>query len=166
MSEIAKTFNQAGKLNVDCLERHVAHSSSSTFQQRSKDSTHQTSPRVTLRLTVEEHARLTELAHGMTLSAYIRACLFHSDVAPRKRKKREPVKDEKALAELLGLLGQSRIANNLNQLAYQANAGSLLLDDHSLAMITEAYDYVRFMRSQLILALGIGDIQTTVERPL
>ncbi|MEO1749941.1 MAG: hypothetical protein AAFR27_15240, partial [Pseudomonadota bacterium] len=70
------------------------------------------SPRVTLRLTQDEHAKLIELAHGRTLSAYIRACLFDGDIAPRKRKKREPVKDEKAIAELLGLLGQSRIANN------------------------------------------------------
>ena len=41
-------------------------------------------------------------------------CLFESEVAPRKRKSREPVKDEKAIAQLLGLLGLSRIANNLN----------------------------------------------------
>lgn len=114
-------------------------------------------PRVTLRLTEAEHAKLSELAHGMTLSAYIRACVFASDAAPRKRKKREPVKDEKAIAQLLGLLGQSRVANNLNQLAYAANSGSLLFDDETQAMIFEAYQHVCFMRSQLILALGISD---------
>ncbi|MEO1701959.1 MAG: plasmid mobilization relaxosome protein MobC [Pseudomonadota bacterium] len=112
---------------------------------------------MTLRLTEAEHAKLVELAHGMTLSAYIRACLFDGDKAPRKRKKREPVKHEKAVAELLGLLGQSRIANNLNQLAYAANTGSPLLDDETHGMITEAYDHVRFMRSRLIVALGLAD---------
>lgn len=116
-----------------------------------------TAPRVTLRLTEDEHAKLLELAHGMTLSAYIRACVFVGDAAPRKRKKREPVKDEKAIAQLLGLLGQSRIANNLNQVAYAANSGSLLFDDETQAMISEAYRHVCFMRSQLILALGIAD---------
>ena len=58
---------------------------------------------------------------------------------------------------MLGLLGQSRIANNLNQLAYAANSGSLLFDDETQAMIFEAYQNVCFMRSQLILALGIAD---------
>ena len=121
-------------------------------------------PRVTLRLTAEEHAKLLSLARGMTLSAYIRACVFAGDAAPRKRKNREPVKDEKAIAQLLGLLGQSRIANNLNQLAYAANSGSLLFDDETQAMISEAYQHVCFMRSQLILALGIAD-STKSKRP-
>lgn len=121
-----------------------------------------TAPRVTLRLTADEHAKLLELAHGITLSAYIRACVFGGDAAPRKRKKREPVKDEKAIAQLLGLLGQSRIANNLNQLAYAANSGSLLFDDETQVIISEAYQHVCFMRSQLILALGISDSQKAI----
>lgn len=115
-------------------------------------------------MTEDEHAKLLELAHGMTLSAYIRACVFASDAAPRKRNNREPVKDDKAIAQLLGLLGQSRIANNLNQLAYAANSGSLLFDDETQIMISEAYQHVCFMRSQLILALGIAD-STKSKRP-
>ncbi|MEL7274767.1 MAG: plasmid mobilization relaxosome protein MobC [Pseudomonadota bacterium] len=154
MSGLGTEFRTAGDFASGPITKPARAPSS-----RSKTKFGKTSPRVTLRLTPEEHAKLTELAHGLTLSAYIRACLFGSKVAPRKRKKREPVKDEKAVAELLGLLGQSRIANNLNQLAYRANTGSLLLDDHSLGMITEAHDHVRFMRSQLVVALGIADVR-------
>ena len=51
--------------------------------------------------------------------------------APRKVRVRVPVKDQQALAQVLGLLGQTHIANNLNQIAYEANCGSLLMDEET-----------------------------------
>nr|WP_306264945.1 plasmid mobilization relaxosome protein MobC [Pararhizobium sp. IMCC3301] len=113
-------------------------------------------PRVTLRLTEDELAQLKHLSAGMSVSAYIRKCLFGGDGAPRKIRLRAPVKDQEALGRVLGLLGQSRIANNLNQLAYDANSGTLLLDQQSEDQINEAYAYVRSMRLDLTQALGIG----------
>ena len=64
------------------------------------------------------------------------------------------VADKEALAQILGLLGQSRIANNLNQLAYHANTGSLPVDDVTKGQIEEAYGHVLFLRKSLIRALG------------
>jgi hypothetical protein len=84
-----------------------------------------TIPPFSLRLTFEERAKLERDAAGMALGAYIRSRLLDAEtVAPRKRGK-FPVKDHQALAQLLGLLGQSRLANNVNQLARAANTGSL-----------------------------------------
>jgi hypothetical protein len=66
-----------------------------------------------------------------------------------------PVKDQEAMARALALLGASRIANNLNQLAHKANTGSLIMDDNALAQIDATYAHVRLMRDELVSALGL-----------
>ena len=113
---------------------------------------------ITLRLSDEEKEKLKQLSQSMSVSAYIRQCVFGEQTTRRKRAARVPVQDEQSLAKVLGLLGQSRIANNLNQLAYQANSGSLVMDDGACAQIEEAYKHVRFMRRELIKALGLVDV--------
>ncbi len=110
---------------------------------------------ITLRLTRKERAKLEELAQSMTLSAYIRMVLFAEDVAPRKSSKRAPVKDHEELAQVLALLGQSRIANNLNQLAKEAHLGSLIIDEQTKRQIDEACFHILDMRQHLIKALGL-----------
>ncbi|MCT4609431.1 MAG: hypothetical protein N4A70_09510 [Pelagimonas sp.] len=110
-------------------------------------------PPVTLRLTAAERERLEELAVGMTLSAYIRACVFAEEEKRRKRRPKDTVADKKALAECLSLLGQSRMASNLNQLAYQANIGALVVDDDTKAQITDSYEAIKEMRALLVAAL-------------
>ena len=62
--------------------------------------------------------------------------------------------DQQAIAQILGLLGQSRIANNLNQLAYHANIGALVMDDETREQISEANNHVAFLRQTLIKMLG------------
>lgn len=109
---------------------------------------------VTLRLTETERQQLEELADGMTLSAYIRACLFAREERRRKRRPHSVVADRQAAAEALALLGQSRIASNLNQLAYQANIGALTIEDRERAMIGDAYAHVLSIRALLVAALG------------
>lgn len=47
-----------------------------------------TSPRITLCLSEEELVKLKNLSHGISLSAYIRKCLFGKDVTPRKLRSR------------------------------------------------------------------------------
>lgn len=108
-----------------------------------------------LRLTFEERAKLERDAAGMALGAYIRSRLLDSDlVAPRKRGK-FPVKDHQALAQLLGLLGQSRLANNVNQLARAANTGSLPVTPDVESALLSAVGDVSEMRQLLIQALNI-----------
>lgn len=85
-------------------------------------------PPLSVRLGPKERERLEQDAGEMSLASYIRSRLFDSTVEPnRKHMKRGrfPVKDHQALAQLMGLLGQSRIANNVNQLARAANTGTL-----------------------------------------
>lgn len=110
---------------------------------------------ITLRLTDEEREHLKCLSEGMTMSAYIRKCVFGNKVTRRKRRVHTVVKDQKAIANILGLLGNTHMANNLNQLAYQANTGSLLIDEESEKEIKLACAHIAWMRVKLIEALGL-----------
>ncbi len=123
-------------------------------QATSRESRPSKSP-ITLRVTNEERDRLKSLAAGMSVSAYIRKCIFAGDAVRRKRQSHMPVKDQAAMARALALLGASRIANNLNQLAHQANIGSLIMDEDACTQIDEAYAHVRLMRDELVSALGL-----------
>jgi len=113
------------------------------------------SPRITLRLTEEEHAKLIKAAEGVSVSSYIRKKLFGKDASLRKTRSRVPVRDQQALAQVLGKLGQTRIANNLNQIAYEANCGSLLMDEETEQEIKLACAQIAWIRVTLIEALGI-----------
>ncbi|MCG8382393.1 MAG: hypothetical protein MJA28_09290 [Gammaproteobacteria bacterium] len=109
-----------------------------------------------LRLTFEERAALEQSAGNRPLGAYIRSKLFGGTEAPRKRRSRtrKPLKDEKALGELLGKLGESRLASNVNQLAKAANSGSLPVTPDTEKALQNACDDVRTMRILLMQALG------------
>lgn len=108
---------------------------------------------ITFRPTDEERAMLQADAAGMSKSAYIRKCLFGSKASKRV----VPEADRLLLAQILAKLGESRIANNLNQIAYHANYGSLVLDDVTIEEINEACLHVAWMRAQLIEALGLKE---------
>lgn len=125
------------------------------FYETKKPEKDKTLSPVTLRLTKDEISTLNNLSKGMSRSAYIRKCLFGKATAPRKVRSRVPVKDQEALAQVLGLLGQTRIANNLNQIAYEANCGSLLMDEETENEIKLACAHIAWIRVKLIEALGI-----------
>lgn len=110
---------------------------------------------MTLRLTEDELDRLKKAAAGVSVSSYIRGKLFGKDVSLRKTRRRNPVKNDEALAQVLGKLGQSRIANNLNQIAYEANCGSLLMDEETEQEIKLACARIAWIRVKLIEALGL-----------
>ncbi len=114
-------------------------------------------PRVTLRFSPDDYKRLKQLADGMALATYIRAKALGEDRPRRRLRSMASVADKKKLAQILGLLGQSRIANNLNQLAHHANIGSLVMDEDTQAQICETYDHVLFLRKTLIAALGLRE---------
>jgi len=111
---------------------------------------------ITLRLTSSERERLEKLAAGMTLSAYIRACLFETEDKRRPRRSKILTQDKEEIAQILSLLGQSRIANNLNQIAHHANLGMLEIDPTVVDKIEEAYGYIYDMRDRLVKALRSG----------
>ncbi|WP_373354507.1 plasmid mobilization relaxosome protein MobC [Pseudoroseicyclus sp. CXY001] len=109
---------------------------------------------MTVRLSPEDHAKLTELANGTALSVFLRAKAL-GEILPRRRASGLAIEDREAIGKLLGLLGQSRIANNLNQLAHHANIGTLPVDDTTASDLQEACHAVIAMRAILMQALGL-----------
>ena len=146
MKTVQKDFQHASAAadTRGCLERKTV-----------RHKTPRDCPRVTLRLSVDDHERLKEMADGMALATFIRALLLDEQLPRRKRRSSASIADKQAIAQILGLLGQSRIANNLNQLAYHANVGSLAMDAAALAQIEEAYDHILVLRQTLLKALGM-----------
>ena len=117
-----------------------------------------------IRLTDEEKDLLSDRAGKLPLGVYIRGMILASDEQsprPRQRNPRTPVKDHGALARVLSALGQSRIANNLNQLAKAVNIGVLPVSPETEQDIGEACSAVSAMRNALIVALGLK----TEDRP-
>jgi len=110
-----------------------------------------------LRLSFDERARLEQDASGMALGAYIRDRLFGEDAAPRQTRGHFPVKDYAALGRVLAALGQSRLSNNLNQLAKAVNTGSLPVTPETEADLRQACKDVQAMRRDLLIALGLQE---------
>lgn len=112
-------------------------------------------PPFSLRLTFEQRARLEQEAGEMSLGGYIQSRLFDAGNPSPRRRSKAPVKDQKALAQAIGLLGQSRLSSNLNQLARSANTGSLPVTPDTEAALLEAVAEIREIRRLLIEALNL-----------
>ncbi|MBO6866572.1 MAG: hypothetical protein JJ877_05970 [Thalassococcus sp.] len=111
-------------------------------------------PPFSLRLTYEERARLDAERGDKSLAAYIRERLFGNDAAPRKKRGNSPVQDKEALGRVAGALGQSRLSQNMNQLAKAVNTGSLPITPETEAEIKEACREISELRTALLAALG------------
>ncbi len=115
-----------------------------------------TSP-FSLRLSLEERKRLEQYAAGLSLREYIRQRIFDESLPKRRTRGKHPVKDHKVLSQLLGELGRSRLASNMNQIAKALNIGSLELTPETETALLEACADIYEMRNMLIKALGLGD---------
>lgn len=109
-----------------------------------------------LRLTRAERERLESEAGTMPLGAYVRERLFGENSAPR-RKRRRPAVDQTGLAKVLGMLGSSRLAANVNQLAKAAKLGLIAgAAPELIQQIMDACEDIRTMRNALLSALGMS----------
>lgn len=119
---------------------------------------------LSVRFSDAEKARLAELAGGKPVSLYIRERALEGQT-DRRRARPGPVKDGDSLGKLLGLLGQSRIASNLNQLAKAANQGSLPVTEETEADLRAACAGVFDMRLLLLQALGMRILDEVAASP-
>jgi hypothetical protein len=107
-----------------------------------------------LRLTFEERAALEAAAGDLPLGTYIKAVLFGQDLQKVRQRHKNPVKDHEALGRVLAALGQSRLSNNLNQLARAVNTGTLPVNPETEADLQAACADVSALRAALMEALG------------
>lgn len=110
---------------------------------------------VSLRLTLDERARLEREADGRSLSDHIRERLFNGDAAPRKIRGLKPVKDRQALARVLSALGRSGLAEDFGTLAWALEDGQLCLSAESEHALRRACGQINAMRRDLVAALGL-----------
>lgn len=113
-----------------------------------------------IRLTDDEKRLLIERAGELSLGTYVRGLILRDgecQVRRRIRRSRTPTRDDVALARVLAALGQSRIANNLNQIAKAVNIGVLPVTPETDYEIAEACSAVIGMRRELMHALGLLD---------
>lgn len=105
---------------------------------------------ISIRVMEAEHKALQKRANGLSLSAYIRACLF----ADTRLSSQD---DKKLLAQILAKLGQSNIANHLRDLANLARSGSLPLTPETTAKLDQACQDIAEIKSSLMNALRIKE---------
>jgi hypothetical protein len=107
-----------------------------------------------LRLTFEERAALESAAGDLPVGTYIKAVLFGQDLQKVRQRHKNPIKDHEALGRVLAALGQSRLSNNLNQLARAVNTGTLPVHPEIEADLQAACADVSALRAALMEALG------------
>lgn len=112
-----------------------------------------------LRLSDEERAALEAKAGGRPLAAYIKAAILDGDMQTLRKRRAVPEADQALLAQILARLGQTRTANNLNQIAKHLNQGTLVLDEELVRDLNAAIADVAWMRAILMQALGLRSTQ-------
>ena len=108
-----------------------------------------------IRLTDAEKRLLLERAGRVPLGTYIRDLILKGDVQVKRARRVNPVKEHEDLARILAALGQSQIANNLNQIAKAVHIGALPVTPETDAGIMGACAAVSAMRVELMRALGL-----------
>lgn len=114
-------------------------------------------PPFSLRLNADERRQLEEDAGRHSMSSYIKSCLFDPDRPVKPVRGLTPVKDQEALAQVLALLGSSRLSEHLAELADQARHGVLPLDGETETGLRRACEDIQVMRRFLLAALGIRE---------
>ena len=109
-----------------------------------------------MRLTRAQRRKLGEDAAPLPVGEYVRSRLFDNPT-PLKRTSRRPVQDEKALVQVLGALGRSRLSSNLNQLARAVHSGSLPVTPETEQAIINACAQINAMSAELVKALGLPE---------
>lgn len=117
-------------------------------------------PPVSIRLSDDEYARLRRDAGVLSMAAYIRLKVFGEEKsAPRRkaymRKKTSPSSELVMIGHMLGGLGVSEIAANLNDIAKAARIGAMPVSPQLEREIQAACDAVQDMKARLITVLGV-----------
>lgn len=111
---------------------------------------------LSIRLTPDERKNLELRSGTVPVSTYVKRQLFNDQrSAATQFRKASP--DRTMLAQLLAVLGESRIAPNLRTLADEAEVGTLIADPETTERLIQACDDVRLMHNALMRALGLRE---------
>lgn len=99
-------------------------------------------------------------AGDMPLGAYIISRVLNAGAPPPRQRRGLGSEDRELIGRALGQLGQSRLANNFNQLAKLANSGALPVTPDTEAALQQGVAEIAEMRRILIAALGLDSGQS------
>ncbi|WP_228846993.1 plasmid mobilization relaxosome protein MobC [Halocynthiibacter styelae] len=108
-----------------------------------------------LRLTADERAQIEAQAGSMPLASYIKSVVLNADAPKYRQRRKAPDAKQQLLAEVLVRLGQTRQANNLNQIAKHLNQGTLIVDAELEEDLKRAVAEIAWMRTTIMDALGV-----------
>ena len=108
---------------------------------------------ISVRFSEKERALLVQYAGRQSLSAYVREKVL-GDHTEQRRKTQASSVDQALFAKGLALLGQSRLSQNVNQIAKGLNSGTLAVTPDVVAEVQQACSDVRLIRQALLTALG------------
>ena len=113
-----------------------------------------------LRFTESERTRLEHAAGTLSLAAYIRLKLFEDDSEsmPKRRATRRvqtPSAELAVIGQMLGQLGETRLAASLDDIAKAASSGALHVEPELETELKQACATVQEIRALLIKALGV-----------
>ena len=133
---------------------YAKHATNTTQTSAVQDTKRTSTAPFSLRLTPQERALLAERAGQKSLGEYIRQTLFQTQTPTRRVRKPKPVQDHVALGQILGLMGQSHIAQNLEELKKAVQTGELIVPHEATASLHEARAEMQALRALLLQALG------------
>lgn len=111
--------------------------------------------RITIRLKPDEYALLREKAGRKALGAFIRELALGKTAERRNITKPAPIKDHKALAQILALLGQHRLVRDFKTADQQISDGVRAADDETKLLIHDCHENLEHIRNLLIRTLGM-----------
>ncbi len=112
---------------------------------------------LTIRLATIERTRLDSQAKvlGISTAKYVRLLIADEAIQRKLTVILERRNRQADYAQILMALGKSRIANNLNQIAYAINSGSFMLTPDVVSQINEAYFVILEMKETLLKMQGL-----------
>ena len=116
----------------------------------------QPAPRITIRLTPEEHTALAAKAGDMALAQFVREQAL-SGTAEKRRSTRRPTTDKQALAQVLAKLGASPQVTAFRDAARGVETGTLPKGADTDALLHSIRDELSAIRSLLMRALGVAE---------
>lgn len=111
-------------------------------------------PPVSVRFSKKERARLRVLKGDLSENAYIRHQALNPAHPPPRPKRRTVVADFREVAQIKALISQSRLPNNVNQIAKSLHVTPGVLTPDELAQVRELVDLLSLINAKLDLALG------------
>ena len=110
--------------------------------------------RITIRFKPDEYVLVAAKAGKKPVSTFLRELALEKAAQKRKANMPAPLKDQKALAQILALLGQHELVSAFKQAQRDIDDGIQPADDETLILLRECRDLWASIHALLLRVLG------------